>query len=117
MAAAAAAACCAHLAAGGHVLGGKHGGVGGRLVAVGLHLHATSHAHQRLLQGAQICGQREGELKAAAGGVEGADICLGASPGSSTARRHAELLWAHPRLAGNDSQHGSSGGNWRQQRC
>ena len=39
----------AHLAAGGHILRGKHGRVGGGLVAVGLHLHAAGHAHQRLL--------------------------------------------------------------------
>ena len=37
------------LAASGNVLGGKHGRVGRRLVAVGLDLHAAGHAHQRLL--------------------------------------------------------------------
>ena len=32
----------------GDVLRGQHGGVGGRLVPVGLHLHASGHAAQRL---------------------------------------------------------------------
>ena len=39
------------LAAGRHVLGGKHRGVRGGLVTVGLHLHSSGHTHVGLSAG------------------------------------------------------------------
>jgi hypothetical protein len=42
----------------GDVLGGQHSGVRRRLIAVGLHLHATSHAAKSLTETDSVCSGR-----------------------------------------------------------
>lgn len=54
------------LAASGHILSGKHGSVGGRLITISLHLHTTGHADEGFTAG-QIRHVNEGIVE---GGVD-----------------------------------------------
>jgi hypothetical protein len=63
------------LAAGSHILGGQHGGVGGRFVAVGLDLHTAGDARDGLLAG-QIRHVHEGVVE---GGKDVGDALSGGS--------------------------------------
>lgn len=87
------AAAGAHLAPDGHVLSGKHGRVGGGLVAVGLHLHATGHAHDGLtarqighvdegvVEAGEDVSHAEDLLAIAGGGTDGHILRLSATAG------------------------------------
>jgi hypothetical protein len=61
------------LAAGGHILSGKHSRVGGGLVTIGLHLHATSDAHQGLTAG-KISNVDEGVVEGRENAGDGEDV-------------------------------------------
>lgn len=79
-----------YLAPGSHVLGGKHGCVGRRLIAICLDLHAASDAHdgflarqisnvyESVVEGGEDVSDAEHQLALAGGGAQ-ADILLSRS--------------------------------------